>query len=203
MSQATDQTGREHGVAEQASAKMHDAAGIAQEKAGELREQGSARLRDQLDDRSTRAGSQMRSVAAALRRSGDDLRSDENASAARLADGAADRLDQVGSYLEERNGEDLLREVESFARRRPWLLAGVGMLAGITAARFLKASSEDRYTSANGGANGGWPARTGGPAAGYQGSLPAAAGGDGAASAGGPSGAYSDDPLARDPYGTR
>jgi hypothetical protein len=39
-----------------------------------------------------------------------------------------------------------MRDVESFARRRPWMLAGVGLLAGVAAARFIKASSEQRYS---------------------------------------------------------
>jgi hypothetical protein len=36
--------------------------------------------------------------------------------------------------------------VEDFARRRPWLVAGIGFAVGLAASRFLKASSERRYT---------------------------------------------------------
>jgi hypothetical protein len=38
-----------------------------------------------------------------------------------------------------------LRDVEEFARRRPWLVAGIGVVAGLAGSRFLKASSERRY----------------------------------------------------------
>jgi hypothetical protein len=67
---AKDESGQQKGLASQASAKVQDAASVAQEKGTELREQGSARIRDQFDQRSTQAGTQARSLAQALRRSG-------------------------------------------------------------------------------------------------------------------------------------
>ena len=139
-----DEMGQQEGLASQASAKVEDAASLAQEKASELREQGSARLRDQLDERSTKVGSQVRSLATALRRSGNDLSNEGNGNASQLTTQAADRIERVGSYLEQKSGDELMRDVERLARRRPWLLAGLGMLAGVAAARFVKASSEQR-----------------------------------------------------------
>jgi len=141
MTNATDQAGEGEGLARE----VHDAAAIAQEKASELREQGSARLRDQFDQRSTQAGTQVRSLAEALRRSGNDLRNEGNTNAAQLTGRAADRIERVGTYLEQKSGGELMHDVETFARRRPWTLAGFGMLAGAAAARFMKASSEQRY----------------------------------------------------------
>jgi len=144
MTQATNEAGRE-GLAGQASAKVEDAASVAQEKVTELREEGSVRLRDQFDQRSTATGQQVRSLAEALRRSGNDLTIEGNGNAAQLTGQAAERLERVGRYLEEKTGDDLMRDIETFARRRPWLLAGLGALAGMAAARFVKASSEQRY----------------------------------------------------------
>ena len=138
-------TASEQGLGAQGSERIRDAASTAQEKASELRDQGRSRLRDQIDSRSTHAGSQARSLANALRRSGDDLRGDGNTQTAELTGQAADRIERLGSYLEQKSGDDLMRDIETFARRRPWLLAGLGMLAGVAAARFVKASSEDRY----------------------------------------------------------
>jgi hypothetical protein len=143
----TIETKDQEGLVGQASAQVHEAASTAQEKASDFREEGSARLRDQLDQRSKQAGSQVRSLAEALRRSGNELRTEGNSNAAQLTSQAADRLEQVGSYLEEMRGDKVMRDLESFARRRPWMLAGLGLLAGAAAARFMKASSEDRYDS--------------------------------------------------------
>ena len=140
-----DERGQQEGLASQATAKVEDAASTAQEKASELREQGSARLRDQFDQRSTQAGSQVRSLAKTLRRSGNELGNEGNSSASQLTTRAADRIERVGSYLEQKSGEELMRDIETFARRRPWMLAGIGMVAGVAAARFTKASSEQRY----------------------------------------------------------
>ena len=140
-----DERGQQEGLASQATAKVEDAASTAQEKASELREQGSARLRDQFDQRSTQAGSQVRSLAKALRRSGNELGKEGNSSASQLTTRAADRIERVGSYLEQRSGDELMRDIETVARRRPWMLAGIGMVAGVAAARFTKASSEQRY----------------------------------------------------------
>jgi hypothetical protein len=78
---------------------------LAQDKASELREQGSARLQDQFDKRSSKAGSQARALAAALRRSAADLSNEDNGNASQLTTQAADRIERVGSYLEQKSGE--------------------------------------------------------------------------------------------------
>jgi ElaB/YqjD/DUF883 family membrane-anchored ribosome-binding protein len=207
VTDVTDEAGGQQGLTDQASAKVQDAASAAQEKAAELREHGSARLRDQFDQRSTRAGSQARAVAEALRRSGNDLSDEGNGNAAQLTGQAADRIERLGTYLEEKRGDELVRDAETFARRRPWMLAGLGMLAGVAAARFMKASSEQRYGDGRRTSEQ-WPSRQGvrTPSGAYSRGGPVGGGyGQGASVAGSdlPS-ASSDDPLARDPYaGTR
>jgi ElaB/YqjD/DUF883 family membrane-anchored ribosome-binding protein len=184
----------QQGLTDQASAKVQDAASAAQEKASELREQGSVRLRDQFDRRSNQAGSQVRSLADALRRSGNDLTNEGNSNGAQLAEQAADRIERIGSYLEQKSGDELMRDIETFARRRPWMLAGLGMLAGIAAARFMKASSEQRYGDYRRTNEQPWPTRQ---------RTATARGGTYGRGSDVPS-ALSDDPLARDPYaGTR
>lgn len=145
MSNTMDQTSQQEGLTEQASAKVEEAASKAQDRASELREQGSMRLREQVDQRSTEVGTQVSSLAEALRRSGNDLQNEGNDKAAQLASQVADRLEGLGSYLQRMSGDEVMSDVESFARRRPWMLAGVGLLAGVAASRFMKASSEKRY----------------------------------------------------------
>ena len=205
-----DERGQQEGLASQATARVEDAASAAQEKASELREQSSARLRDQFDQRSTQAGSQVRSLAKALRRSGDELGNEGNSSAAQLTTRAADRIERVGSYLEQKSGDELMRDIEMFARRRPWMLAGIGMVTGVAAARFMKASSEQRYGDYR-RSSGQWPTRPDVPnsttSRSYeQAQLPSetAKPGDEATVRADVSDAPSDDPLVPDPYaGTR
>lgn len=147
MTQANDESSQQEGLASQASAKVQDAASAAQEKASELGEQGSVQLREQFDQRSSQAGSQVRSLAEALRRSGNDLSNEGSSDASQLTGRAADRIERLGAYLEQKSGDELMRDIETFTRRRPWMLAGMGMLAGVAAARIMKASSEQRYDS--------------------------------------------------------
>jgi ElaB/YqjD/DUF883 family membrane-anchored ribosome-binding protein len=203
----TTEASAEQGLTEQASAKVQDAASVAQEKASELREHGSARLRDQIDQRSNQAGSQMRLLAEALRRSGNDVNGEGSANVSQLTSQAAERIDRLGSYLEQKRGHEVMRDLEMFARRRPWMLAGLGMLAGVAAARFMKASSEQRYGDYRGTTGQQWPSRSGvGEGSGAYGPGEPVGGGYRDTDVVGsdvPS-ALSDDPLARDPYaGTR
>jgi ElaB/YqjD/DUF883 family membrane-anchored ribosome-binding protein len=150
MSDTVKETGHE-GLAGQATSQVQDAASTAQEKAVELKEQGKGKLGETLDQRTNQAGEQARKMAQALRQSAEHLRSQgEGQQAVGVAEGAADRVERIGGYLEQTSGDALLRDVEDFARRRPWIIAGIGLLAGLAASRFLKASSEHRYSSLQG-----------------------------------------------------
>jgi hypothetical protein len=145
MAGTANQTSR-GGLVGEGTSQVEDAASAAQEKAVELKEQGRGKLGEALDERTSQAGGQARKVAQALRQSGEQLRGqDQSQQAADVAEGAADRLERLGGYLEQTSGDQLLRDVEDFSRRRPWMIAGIGLIAGLAASRFLKASSERRY----------------------------------------------------------
>ena len=148
MTNTASDTGRE-GLVDQATAQVQEAASTAQEKAVELKDQGRSKLGETLDQRTSQAGEQVRKMAQALRQSGEQMRDQgEGGGIVGVAEGAADRFERLGGYLEQTSGDELLRDVEEFARRRPWMVAGMGLVAGIAASRFLKASSERRYGSA-------------------------------------------------------
>jgi hypothetical protein len=117
------------------------------EKAQQATEQAGGMVREQVDQRSTEAGERVGSTAQDLRSVGEQLRSQGNDTPAKLAEQAADRTEQVGDYLRESNADTILRDVEDFGRRQPWVVAVGGLAVGLLAARFLKASSSDRYRS--------------------------------------------------------
>lgn len=145
MTDIADERRQDEGVRERAASTMQQAASVTQEKAVELREKSAGQVRQQLDARTTDAGRQARSVAQALRRSGEDLRGQGNDQAARVTESTAQRVEALGDYLQRVDGDQLLRDAERFARERPWLVAGVGLFAGLVASRVIKASSERRY----------------------------------------------------------
>lgn len=118
-----------------------------QEKAQEAIGKAGGTLREQIDQRSSQAGERVSGTAQDLRSVGEELRNQGKETPAKLAERAAERTEEVGSYLRESNGERLLEDVEDFGRRQPLAVLAGGLVVGLAAARFLKASSESRYRS--------------------------------------------------------
>ena len=67
---------------------------------------------------------------------------------------AGEQLQSIGNTLQSAAADTILGDIEGFARRRPWLTAGVGALAGCLASRFFKASGNRRYEGAHGHGSG-------------------------------------------------
>ena len=111
------------------------------------------RLKDQVDQRSTQAGQQVNTVADDVRTVAGELRNQGKDKPAQYAEQAAERVQSVGQWLERSDGDQIVRDVEGFARRNPWAVAAGGMVLGLAASRFLKASSSERYRASfsNGG----------------------------------------------------
>jgi hypothetical protein len=133
------------GTKEQAQDKAKEVAGKAQEGLSEATDQARGRLRDQVDQRSTQAGERVRSAAGDARSVAEELRKQGNDTPARYAEQAADRVERVGDWLHDSDGDRILGDVEDFARRNPWGVALAGLALGFAAARMLKASSAERY----------------------------------------------------------
>jgi hypothetical protein len=115
------------------------------QQAQQAGEQAKGRLREQLDQRSTQAGERVGSTARDVRTVAEELHKQGKDQPARLAEQAADRVERVGSYLEESDADRILRDIEDFGRGRPWAVAMGGLALGFAASRFLKASSGERY----------------------------------------------------------
>src|SRR4051794_20921070 len=73
--------------------------GQAQEKAQQAMGNARSALREQLDQRSNQAGEKITGTAQDLRSVGDELRTQGKETPAKIADMAAERTEQVGSYL--------------------------------------------------------------------------------------------------------
>ena len=139
-------------AAEQAKVKVQDGAEVVQEKTQELKVQAGERVRQELDNRSTQAGSQLQGTAEAMRRTGQQLRQEGKDGPAQVTTFVAERAERLAGYLSGADSDRMLRDLERFARRRPWLVAAGGATLGFLASRFLKASSSGRYqTEGSGG----------------------------------------------------
>jgi hypothetical protein len=134
MSVSDERTGTDGSTGEQAKDKARQAAGQARTKA-----------REQVDQRSTQAGERVGSAAEDVRSVADELRRQGKDTPAKYAEQAAERAERLGDYLKDSDGERILRDVEDFARRKPWAVAAGGLALGFAASRALKASSTERY----------------------------------------------------------
>jgi hypothetical protein len=133
------------GVKEQAQEKAQEIREQAGEQARQAAGQARDRVREQIDERSTHAGQRVSEQAGDLRTVADQLRDQGKDGPARIAEQVAERTERVGSWMTESDADRILSDVEDFARRMPWAVAGGGLVLGFVASRLLKASSRTRY----------------------------------------------------------
>ena len=150
----TEQTsGRPGGAVAEVKDQGEEIISAAQEqitaKAHELGGEANLQIREQLDQRSTQAGEQLQAIGKTFQSGANQLRSEGKDVPARVVEEVARRADDVGGYLQSAEADRILGDIEAFARRRPWLTAGVGALAGFLASRFVKASGSRRYEGAH------------------------------------------------------
>lgn len=146
MTNVTDERAQVASASDQVKERVQDAA---EQAKGQTWDQ----LRSQVNARSTQAGEQATSIAEAMHRTSEQLHSEGKDSAAKVIDGVADRSQRLGGYLTQADDDRILRDVEDFARRQPWVFVSASAALGFLAARFMKASSSSRYQSREGDAS--------------------------------------------------
>lgn len=98
-----------------------------------------------LKDQRTNAAQSLNTVSNAISQVGQQLsQNDQTAPIAGVISAAAGQIQNAASYLEHHNVEQIVDEVRGFARREPALFLGGAFLAGLLAARFLKASPDQQ-----------------------------------------------------------
>ena len=161
MAETTRQAGAGYGSGAETTSgssgvqdKAQQVAGQAQEKAQQAAGQAQSRIKSVVDERSTQAGEQVSQQANDLRSVSEQLRSQGKEGPAKVADQVAQRTERVGNYLQQADGDTILEDIEDFARRAPWAVTFGGIALGFLAARFLKASSSERYEARSSGVYG-------------------------------------------------
>lgn len=132
-------------VKDQAKSLAQDAKEEVSNVAGQARDQVQGLVTQQ----KVRVADQLGSLAGALRDTGTQLGQNlGNQPGNNLLDlggyagKAAEQVDRLSSYLRDRELGEVVRDAETFARRRPELFLGGTFLAGLLLARFLKASGD-------------------------------------------------------------
>ena len=126
---------------------LQNATQAAKDQAGAVWNDTKETARSMLGEQKHAAASGIGDFATALRRAARDMDSSGQSTVCRLANSAADGLEQVSGSLRNRDVNALVRDVEIFARRQPVAFFGAAMAAGFLAVRFLKASSEPERPS--------------------------------------------------------
>jgi len=120
------------------------------ETAGQVVDQAKGHAANQLDDRKEQVAESVGSVAEALRVAGRHLRENEQAPIARYADKAAARVDRLAHQLRGKDVQEIVRDVEDYARQQPALFLGGAFVVGLFAARFLKSTAHRDDGESNG-----------------------------------------------------
>lgn len=126
-----------HGVAETGA---HEAAAVASEakaQLGDLVAQSGRELSDQASTQQQRLAEGLNSMGSDLSRMAD---ADENGGmAGDLVRRAAGHVSTIGSWLGDRDPQQVLKDVSSFARRRPGTFIAVAAIAGVVVGRLSRA----------------------------------------------------------------
>jgi hypothetical protein len=105
-------------MSEQLKERAGEGAQQIQEKASEARQNTRDRVQQEIDMRSSQTGQQMTKTGSALRQTAQQLRGDQQEQQARVLEAVADRTERLGRYLNQTDGEQILRDVERMGRRR-------------------------------------------------------------------------------------
>ena len=110
---------------------------------GELVEQVKQEGEDFLSQRKSLVAEQFTNVSGAIRRAADKLHDTDSEFIATYVDRAADKVDDVGRYIEEHDLRDVIEDAGVLARQQPLLFGGAMFLAGLAGARFVKAATAE------------------------------------------------------------
>lgn len=85
-------------------------------------------------------------VADSLRQIGQDLRETDEKNpfvdlTAKYGDVAAEQIEHLSGYFDEKDLREIYRDVETFARRQPGVFIGAAFVVGFLASRFLKSGA--------------------------------------------------------------
>ncbi|MFL5733544.1 MAG: hypothetical protein ACJ78Q_10115 [Chloroflexia bacterium] len=127
---------------DQAQAKTGEVIDQAKEKTGQVIGQVQEQAKSQVETQKGRAAESLGGVAQALRQTGQQMRDQDNAQVAQFTDTAANQIEKISTFLRERDVNDMVVEVERFARRQPALFIGGALALGLLGARFLRSSGE-------------------------------------------------------------
>ena len=113
-------------------------------KSADVMQQAQETATKTVSHQKSRAAESVGTLADALRETGRHLEENDQGGFGRIADQAADRLERFSNDLQDKSVDEIVGDVEGFARREPGLFLGGAFLAGLLGARFFKSSAQRR-----------------------------------------------------------
>lgn len=117
--------------------------GKAQQALSDVQERAGDKIETSITDQKTRAADKLSGVAQSLLTSSQQLRTDGNEDVGRYIERAADQVDRLANYLQRSDVNQMVDQVESFARRQPAAFVASAFAVGFLASRFLKSSRNE------------------------------------------------------------
>jgi ElaB/YqjD/DUF883 family membrane-anchored ribosome-binding protein len=132
------------GLYDQAKSTVGQAYGAATKRATEA-----------LDEQKGTVASGLTSVADSIKQVGENLNTSPEhnkitETAAKYTNSLAEQIENISGYFERKDVRDMVRDVETFARRNPAYFIGGAVALGFLAARFLKSSNPNQLRSGAG-----------------------------------------------------
>jgi hypothetical protein len=111
------------------------------EAASQIKDQAKSTATGQLAVRKDQTAQGLNVVSSAVHDMSDRLRQNQQtASYANYADQAANQIQRLSGYLQNRDVGQIVQEAQDWARREPVIAIGGAFVLGLVAARFLKSS---------------------------------------------------------------
>jgi hypothetical protein len=176
-SSASSMAGSATQVVREAASEVSEQATTVADSAKDLASKASETLLNSVEEQKAAGADFVSGMAGALRRAANEF--GEVPQAAQYIRLAANQIDTVSDAFRKRDLNQLVSDVQGFARRQPTAFLGIAVLAGFAAVRFLKTStgtsagsstaSHTDYASGSppttgyrsGSSAGSWPPRTG------------------------------------------
>jgi gas vesicle protein len=113
----------------------------AREAVSQAKERAGEKIESRISESKTKAAETLSGVASTLLSSSQQLRENNQDGAGRAMERAAEGVERFASYLQQTNVDDVVGQVQEFARRQPAAFIGGAFALGFIASRFIKAKS--------------------------------------------------------------
>ena len=129
-------------LTEQAKQQAQQVLQQGQSMAGHVWDLARNQFRSQLGGQKDRLGTSITDFANLLRQTGTQLGQQGQGGGGQMAERLADRVQQFGETVQQKDIQEILSDTEDFARSRPAAFLSIAALLGFILARFLKSSGQ-------------------------------------------------------------